>query len=101
MVQLAKASTLALVSMAVIVVTVVIQGALAPAESKGSVNTFNLLVINDGIFQAIGVISFGMGLAVSWCYIVANGNLKHSCVITTRCSSMARSKHRRLTASRR
>lgn len=50
---------MALVSMAVIVVTVVVQSALAPAESRGNLDTFELLVINDGIFQAIGVISFG------------------------------------------
>ncbi|KAK0639257.1 transmembrane amino acid transporter protein-domain-containing protein [Cercophora newfieldiana] len=56
--KLAKASTLALISMGIIVLTVVFEGALAPSESKGSINTFNLLVINDGIFQAIGVISF-------------------------------------------
>jgi sodium-coupled neutral amino acid transporter 11 len=57
---LAKASTLALVSMAVIVVTVVMQGAMVPAEDRGSLKDWRLLVINDGIFQAIGVISFGM-----------------------------------------
>ncbi|KAK0613856.1 transmembrane amino acid transporter protein-domain-containing protein [Immersiella caudata] len=56
--KLAKASTLALISMGIIVLTVVFEGALAPKESRGSINTFNLLVINDGIFQAIGVISF-------------------------------------------
>ncbi|KAK5658597.1 hypothetical protein OQA88_1990 [Cercophora sp. LCS_1] len=56
--KLAKASTLALVSMGIIVVTVVVQGMLAPAEARGSLNTFNLLVINDGFFQAVGVISF-------------------------------------------
>ncbi|KAI1825682.1 transmembrane amino acid transporter family protein [Xylaria intraflava] len=55
--KLAKASTLALVSMAIIVTTVVIQGALTPLENRGSFNT-SLLTINDGIFQAIGVISF-------------------------------------------
>ncbi|KAK1750026.1 acid protease [Echria macrotheca] len=42
---LAKASTLAL-------------GALAPKEARGEINTWKLLVVNDGIFQAIGVISF-------------------------------------------
>ena len=57
--KLAKASTMALVSMGVIVVTVVVQGILAPQESRGQLNTWNLLVINDGVFQAIGVISFG------------------------------------------
>ncbi|KAK0634997.1 transmembrane amino acid transporter protein-domain-containing protein [Bombardia bombarda] len=56
--KLAKASTMALISMAVIIVTVVVQGVLAPSEDRGSLNDWNLLVINDGIFQAIGVISF-------------------------------------------
>jgi sodium-coupled neutral amino acid transporter 11 len=56
---LAKASTLALISMGVIVVTVVVQGALTPRELRGSFGK-NELVINDGIFQAIGVISFGV-----------------------------------------
>ncbi|KAI0391022.1 acid protease [Xylariaceae sp. FL0594] len=55
--KLAKASTLALISMVIIVATVVIQGALTPAEARGSFTT-PLLFINDGIFQAIGVISF-------------------------------------------
>lgn len=45
--------------MAVIIVTVVVQGALAPAEIRGSFDK-SLLIINDGIFQAIGVISFGI-----------------------------------------
>ncbi|KAL2117108.1 hypothetical protein VTJ04DRAFT_9276 [Mycothermus thermophilus] len=56
--KLAKASTLALLSMAVIVATVVVQGALAPAEERGELKDWKMLVINDGIFQAIGVISF-------------------------------------------
>ncbi|KAI0426311.1 transmembrane amino acid transporter family protein [Xylaria sp. FL1042] len=55
--KLAKASTLALISMGIIVTTVVIQGALTPLEERGSFTT-PLLTINDGIFQAIGVISF-------------------------------------------
>ncbi|KAI1506535.1 transmembrane amino acid transporter family protein [Biscogniauxia marginata] len=55
--KLAKASTLALISMGVILVTVVTQSALTPAEERGSFST-PLLTINDGIFQAIGVISF-------------------------------------------
>ena len=45
--------------MSVIIITVVIQGILAPKEERGSFDT-NHLFINDGIFQAIGVISFGM-----------------------------------------
>ncbi|KAL1838968.1 hypothetical protein VTJ49DRAFT_2013 [Mycothermus thermophilus] len=56
--KLAKASTLALISMGVIVVTVVVQGMLTPADQRGSLKDWKLLVINDGIFQAIGVISF-------------------------------------------
>ncbi|KAK4034204.1 transmembrane amino acid transporter protein-domain-containing protein [Parachaetomium inaequale] len=56
--KLAKASTLALVSMTVIVVTVVVQGVAVPAEERGTLKDWRLLVINDGIFQAIGVISF-------------------------------------------
>ncbi|KAI2642087.1 transmembrane amino acid transporter family protein [Xylaria nigripes] len=55
--KLAKASTLALISMAVIVTTVAVQGALTPREERGSFSV-PLLTINDGIFQAIGVISF-------------------------------------------
>lgn len=41
--------------------TVVVQGVLTPLELRGSFGK-NELVINDGIFQAIGVISFGMWL---------------------------------------
>jgi hypothetical protein len=56
---LAKASTLALVSMAVIVVTVLVQGLMVPREERGDLRDWRLLVLNEGIFQAIGVISFG------------------------------------------
>ncbi|KAI1149167.1 transmembrane amino acid transporter family protein [Nemania diffusa] len=55
--KLAKASTLALISMGIIVATVVIQGALTPLADRGSFTT-PLLTVNDGIFQAVGVISF-------------------------------------------
>lgn len=58
--KLAKASTLALISMVIILVTVLIQGALVPSEDRGTLKDWHMLVINDGIFQAIGVISFGM-----------------------------------------
>lgn len=54
--MLAKASSLALVSMVIILVTVLIQGPLAPAELKGPIKSS--LIINSGVFQAIGVISF-------------------------------------------
>ncbi|KAH6688569.1 transmembrane amino acid transporter protein-domain-containing protein, partial [Plectosphaerella plurivora] len=55
--KLAKASTLALISMGVIVFTVVVQGLLTPRSERGSFST-PLLTINGGIFEAIGVISF-------------------------------------------
>jgi len=55
--QLAKASTLALISMMVILFTVVTQGFFVPAESRGTFST-PLWTINSGVFQAIGVISF-------------------------------------------
>lgn len=46
--------------MAVILITVLVQGGLAPAADRGTLASWNLLIINDGIFQAIGVISFGL-----------------------------------------
>jgi len=45
--------------MVVIIITVVVQGALTPREQRGSFSP-PLLTINTGIFQAIGVISFGI-----------------------------------------
>ncbi|GIZ43304.1 hypothetical protein CKM354_000653600 [Cercospora kikuchii] len=54
--MLAKASSLALVSMGIIVLTVITQGPLAPADMKGPIKSS--LIINAGVFQAIGVISF-------------------------------------------
>ncbi|RYP50120.1 hypothetical protein DL768_004324 [Monosporascus sp. mg162] len=55
--KLAKASTLALISMVVILVTVIVQSILAPPEARGLFST-PLLTVNSGIFQAVGVISF-------------------------------------------
>ncbi|CCX33066.1 transmembrane amino acid transporter [Pyronema domesticum] len=55
--KLAKASAFALVSMLIIVFTVVTQGFSVPKEDRGEF-TFELLTINTGFFQAIGVISF-------------------------------------------
>lgn len=60
-IQLAKASTMALIGMLVIVVTVLVQGVLVPSADRGSFST-PLLLVNGGIFQAIGVISFGKGI---------------------------------------
>jgi len=54
--QLAKASTLALMSMLVIIITIITQGARIPSEYRGELK--GSLFINNGIFQAIGVISF-------------------------------------------
>ena len=54
--QLAKASTLALISMLVIIVTVITQGPQMPAPPRGRLG--GNILINDGVFQAIGVISF-------------------------------------------
>lgn len=58
--QLAKASTLALLSMAVIVIAVLTQGFRVSPESRGDVK--GLFFVNSGFFQAVGVISFGMTL---------------------------------------
>lgn len=55
--QLAKASTLALFSMLVILITVVTQGASVSSELRGAVK--GSLWANSGIVQAVGVISFG------------------------------------------
>ncbi|KFX88492.1 hypothetical protein V490_07593 [Pseudogymnoascus sp. VKM F-3557] len=55
--KLAKASTLALFSMLVIVATIVTQGFSIPAELRGTFD-LPLWTVNVGIFQAIGVISF-------------------------------------------
>jgi sodium-coupled neutral amino acid transporter 11 len=54
--KLAKASGLALISMIIIIITVVTQAFSVPAELKGQLR--GSLIINDGIFEAIGVISF-------------------------------------------
>ncbi|KAK5715431.1 hypothetical protein LTR15_010075 [Elasticomyces elasticus] len=54
--MLAKASSLALISMIVIILTVITQGPFQPANLRGPLR--GSLLINDGVFQAIGVISF-------------------------------------------
>lgn len=54
--QLAKASGLALISMIIIIVTVITQSFRVPEESRGKLR--GSLVIHDGIFEAIGIISF-------------------------------------------
>ncbi|TID13827.1 amino acid transporter [Venturia nashicola] len=54
--KLAKASTLALISMLIIIVTVVTQVFFVPLELRGQLR--GSLIINKGITEAIGVISF-------------------------------------------
>ncbi|KAK4194761.1 transmembrane amino acid transporter protein-domain-containing protein [Triangularia verruculosa] len=56
--KLAKASTFALVSMGVIVFTVVVQAGFVPVEERGEVKGFEGWILGDGIWSAIGVISF-------------------------------------------
>lgn len=56
LVQLAKASALALLSMLIILITVLTQGPRVPPETKGKLR--GSIFINSGIFEAIGVISF-------------------------------------------
>ena len=56
--KLAKASALALVSMVIIVFTVVSEGPNVPEEYRGT--KIRLTPSGFGIFQAIGVISFGI-----------------------------------------
>ncbi|KAI9789667.1 MAG: hypothetical protein M1816_005842 [Peltula sp. TS41687] len=55
--KLAKASTLALVSMLVILVAVITQGVRVSPDLRGHFGT-PLLTVNYGVFQSIGVISF-------------------------------------------
>ncbi|KAF2766384.1 hypothetical protein EJ03DRAFT_178587 [Teratosphaeria nubilosa] len=55
--MLAKASTLALISMLIILLTVLTQGPLQPATSKGAIRG-SIFINPSGVFQAIGVISF-------------------------------------------
>lgn len=57
--KLAKASGLALVSMAVIITIVVVRGPSVDASFKGSISGWDY-VINGGIFQGISVISFAL-----------------------------------------
>jgi hypothetical protein len=75
--------------MAIILITVVTQGVRVPTESRGKFST-PLLTINNGIFQAIGVISFG-SFVTSALHVPTN-IFKHSSATITPYSSMAPSK---------
>jgi sodium-coupled neutral amino acid transporter 11 len=59
--------------MVVIVVTVITQGFRVPAESRGDVR--GSLFINDGFFQAVGVISFGKKSPLYQCLVELEANL--------------------------
>lgn len=50
--------------MLVILIAVVTQGFRVPSSDKGSFST-PLLTLNDGVFQAVGVISFGLSSLLS------------------------------------
>ena len=60
--KLSRASGLALLGMCIIVISVLIEGPNVPKELKGDPSQ-RFTVINTGIFQAIGVISFAFGAA--------------------------------------
>ena len=51
---------MALISMLIILITVITQGFRIPSESRGQIR--DSLVIKGGVFQAIGVISFGTSM---------------------------------------
>lgn len=57
--KLSKASTLAFISMMIIIITVVSQAPFVPMESRGTFDD-SFLTIKDGLFQAISVISFAL-----------------------------------------
>jgi sodium-coupled neutral amino acid transporter 11 len=54
--KLAKASTLALISMAIILFTVITQGPRVDSSLRGDIH--KSLFVNSGFFQAVGIISF-------------------------------------------
>lgn len=62
--KLSRASTAALLSMVIIIVTVVTNGPTVDQGCRGS--TSGLLFVNDGFFQAVGVISFGRRVRTSF-----------------------------------
>lgn len=64
--------------MLIIVITVITQGPRVPAEMKGPIR--GSLIINNGVFQAIGVISFGMYLLSTYDYHITNSDQRSSAV---------------------
>ena len=62
--KLSRASALALVGMVIIVVSVLVEGPQVPPELKGDPSK-RFSIVEPGIFQAIGVISFAFGMSPS------------------------------------
>jgi len=62
--KLSRASGLALVGMLIIVISVFVEGPHVPANMKGK-QEGKFSIIEPGIFQAIGVISFAFGKSYS------------------------------------
>jgi len=58
--KLSRASGLALIGMLIIVISVLIEGPHVPPELKGT-QEGKFSIVEPGIFQAIGVISFAFG----------------------------------------
>jgi len=72
--------------MMIILIAVVTQGFTVPAESRGTFG-LRLLTINDGIFQAIGVISFGEKSFITFLSIHLTRSHKLLSAITILCLS--------------
>lgn len=64
--KLSRASGLALIGMIIIVISVLIEGPKVSSELKGD-PTKRFSILGDGVFQAIGVISFAFGKSSSVC----------------------------------
>jgi hypothetical protein len=63
--------------MLIIIITVVTQGFSVPKDYRGEFNA-SMWIINGGIFQAIGVISFGESLTISSLDHKQPANTSHS-----------------------
>lgn len=72
--KLAKASTLALISMLVILITVITQGVRMPPELRGQLR--GSVFINSGVFGAISVISFGIFAPQMLCPLLTFGSFR-------------------------
>lgn len=66
--KLARASGVALIGMVIIVVSVIVEGPHTSPELRGDPSK-RFTIIQPGIFQAIGVISFAFGRDILWLFI--------------------------------